>query len=247
MHSESNSDTKNNVDAKKSSFQDTKNFFENRCKNEKRPLAMLARKGAQAPFDKPPQYTDVMSADKSVSKVKYLKSKLEKISMDFDQMHIKKKFKKSQENFSQSSFNQESISLPTKEPTRSTPPLNTQMIESTSILKSLLRSEPNLMQQFHEHYQSNSHEEAPMIAADSNKTDSEESNLSVIINSDTEEDKENNDTDKSCISFSSLKSEQNETFYVNSDSEEEALPKGWSVSWASNGRKYYIGIYFCFS
>ena len=86
MYSESNSDSN---PVRKFSFQDTKNFFENRCKNEKRPLATSARKVTLAPLDKPPQYTDAVSADK------ILKSKLEKISMDFDQMHIKKKFKNS--------------------------------------------------------------------------------------------------------------------------------------------------------
>lgn len=173
--------------------------------------------------------------------VSIIKSKLEKTSIDQDQLHIKKKFK-SQET------NQEIAAkkIPKSDQSRSNiennPDPNQSQIETTSILKSLLRSELDLMQKVQEHYNANeSINKQPKTACDQedfNKNDSEESNLSVIINSDTENDV-NTDTDKSRISFSSMRSEQNETFYVNSDSEEENLPKGWSVNWA-NGRKYYI-------
>lgn len=102
-------------------------------------------------------------------------------------------------------------------------------IEQTTILRSLLREESSLMTSMKSNCQS----------VDSNlnksKNDSDTSNLSFIINDDENLNnikKTNND---------SRSSELNGTFYINSDSEEEHLPNGWSINWTSDGRKYYIG------
>ena len=71
--------------------------------------------------------------------------------------------------------------------------------------------------------------------------------LSFIINESAHELSYNqNDSNKSRISFHNESSEnntneQNQTFLVNSDIEDERLPLGWSIDWTSDGRKYYIG------
>lgn len=105
-------------------------------------------------------------------------------------------------------------------------------IENTSILKSLLREESSLLQQV------NRKSIDKLINLDKSKNDSDTSNLSVIINED--EDEEIKKTDESSSSV------HNKTFYINSDSEDENLPDGWSVNWTPDGRKYYIGNYIVF-
>lgn len=212
-----------------SKFQDTKNFFESRCKNDKK--RNLSRGGSSISYEKPPPKYNSQS-----SKVSYLRSKLEKTSMDFDQVHTKKKLK-----LNDNSSLRKNAKLDKENQNQDDNNKNQSMPETTSILTSLLRSEPNLMQQIQEHYQTNqfleTDESTKNINSQEFTNESEESNLSVIINSDNECD--NTDTDKSRVSFASVKSGHNDTFNVYSDSEEESLPEGWSIGW-SNGRKFYI-------
>lgn len=237
-----------------SKFQDTKNFFENRCKNEKR--RYLSSRGGSSICDRPPpKYSE--SQKTNSNKVSYLKSKLEsKTSMDFDQLHLKKRVKLQQD----ISCDYSKKTLKCNEPLKENIPIMNEAVavnqapsETSSILTSLLRSEPNLMQQIQHHFQSNTN--SPNVIEDTStanennhelasNNEMEDSNLSFIVNSDNEADEINNtDTDKSRVSFNSFVSEHNNTFNINSDSEredEENLPSGWSVNWA-NGRKYYIG------
>lgn len=223
-----------------SKFQDTKNFFENRCKNEKR-RQQFSRGGSSISYDnKPPPKYNAEQHDKS--KVSQLRSRLEsKTSMDLNEQHVqsKKKMKLSESN---EFIHQKKVQQVTKpsEP----------IVESTSsILTSLLRSEPNLMQQIHDHYKtSNTSGNEDNQQQEATGADSEESNLSVIINSD------HDNTDNTDLSRVSLVSgEHNDTFNIcdeedNGNFEDENLPQGWSVSWTAEGRKYYIGrsrFYLC--
>ena len=229
----------------KAKFQDTKNFFENRCKNEKR-RQQFSRGGSSISYSDnkpPPRYN---SEQHEKSKVSYLRSRLEsKTSMDMSdqQTQIKKKIKLSDGN--------EVFTLPksTAQVTKpDQPKANVEpIVESpaSSILTSLLRSEPNLMQQIQEHYKTNSNSDESTSKSTENSQEhlaesSEESNLSVIINS----DHENTDTDLSRVSMAS--GEHNDTFNVCDEEEnfeDENLPPGWSISWTAEGRKYYIGKY----
>lgn len=220
-------------------FQDTKNFFENRCKNEKRRYLSSRGGSSISTADKaPPKY----SSEMHTNKVTYLKSKLEKSSMDLEQVHVKKKFRSYEVDLPLSEKNASNKTDQTsKENYDSNVPGAS---ENTSILTSLLRSEPKIMQEIHEHYRGNSNEslraeEASMNCQQETGNESETSNLSVIINSDDEGD-DNTGTDKSRVSFCSGRSEQNDTFNINEEeAEEENLPEGWGVAW-TNGRKYYI-------
>ncbi len=222
-------------------FQQTKDFFESRCKNEKRRY-LSSRGGSSISTERqPPKYNPEIH-----SKVSYLKAKLEKTSMDIEQTHVKKKFRPYQASID-NQFNQindsDKIEIGSKDTNDNK---NEKNIEKTSILTSLLLSEPNIMQKISDHYRATKDEQPKDILTSDNtqqeninENDSYSSNLSVIINSDAEED--NEDNDKSRVSFSSIKSDPlNGTFNVNSDSDDDNLPEGWSVAW-SNGRKYYIG------
>lgn len=221
-----------------SKFQDTKNFFESRCKNEKR-RQQFSRGGSSISYDnKPPPKYNSEQHDKS--KVSQLRSRLEsKTSMDLNEQHFqsKKKMKLSESNefIDQKKVQQQPVAKPS-EP----------VVESTSsILTSLLRSEPNLMQQIHDHYKTNDNSGSEDVQQQEPAgADSEESNLSVIINSD------HDNTDNTDLSRVSLVSgEHNDTFNIcdeedNGNFEDENLPQGWSVSWTAEGRKYYIGIFY---
>lgn len=236
---------------KSTKFQDTKNFFENRCKNEKR-RNLSSRGGSSISTDRPPPKYNAIEHRTQLSKVSQLKSKLEsKTSIDYDQIHLKKKIKLNNENFDDS---QSRIDNETKE----NKPSEIQSIpepSTSSILTSLLRSEPNLMQQIHEHYQTNTDQAGTIENLNQNQpqqqnlnaqaiesiheSGEESSNLSVIINSDCDNTSE---MEKSRVSIlSGTGGGHNDTFNVCSDeSEDETLPEGWTVGWSSDNRKYYI-------
>jgi len=249
MSSSNQNDPPSYASSSATKFQDTKNFFENRCKNEKR--RYLSSRGGSSICDRPPPKYNAENQKANSNKVSYLKSKLEsKTSMDFDQLHMKKRVKLQQD----TSFDFSKKTQIPEEPLKENIPVNNEPVvvskpssETSSILTSLLRSEPNLMQQIQHHYQSNNQkaiEDSPIKDGNNcDNNDMEDSNLSFIVNSDNEADEINNtDTDKSRVSFNSFVSEHNNTFNINSDSEKEEdenLPEGWSVNW-SNGRKYYI-------
>lgn len=224
-----------------SKFQETKNFFESRCKNEKRRY-LSSRGGSSIDQTKPPPKYNTHS------KVTYLKSKLEnnKTSMDIDQVlhntHVKKKFRQ-HESTSITDFKENYDVIKIEDP------VMVVVTEKTSILTSLLRSEPKIMQEIREHYRANSDEQSQeqYVAAmnennanneSANNNESHDSNLSVIINSDDEDGSTPGEVfDRSRVSF------HNDTFNVCSDDDSEGgevtLPEGWSVAW-SNDRKYYI-------
>lgn len=226
-----------------SKFQDTKNFFENRCKNEKR-RQQFSRGGSSISYDnKPPPKYNSEQHDKS--KVSFLRSRLEsKTSMDLNDQHArsKKKMKLSESNefINQKKTIQQpatkSDQMNSKE--NQTKPSETMVESTSSILTSLLRSEPNLMQQIHNHYKSSNGNEGADVQEQPG-ADSEESNLSVIINSDHDN---TGNTDLSRVSL--VSGEHNDTFNIcdeeDNNFEDENLPQGWSVSWTAEGRKYYI-------
>lgn len=225
-----------------SKFQDTKNFFENRCKNEKRRI-QFSRGGSSISYDNkpPPKYN---SEQNDKSKVSYLRSRLEsKTSMDLSDQHVsqsKKKIKLSESNeFIHQKKVQQAAGIKT-DPSSSKENQSKPIVESTSsILTSLLRSEPNLMQQIQDHYRTNSNELVKDADVQEQPgADSEESNLSVIINSDHDN---TGNTDLSRVSL--VSGEHNDTFNICDEEdnyEDENLPQGWSVSWTAEGRKYFI-------
>ncbi len=222
-------------------FQQTKNFFESRCKNEKRRY-LSSRGGSSISTERPPpKYNPEIH-----SKVSYLKAKLEKTSMDIEQTHVKKKFRPHESSIDIQLNQIGDTSKVDQNSKENTTAENEDGIEKSSILTSLLLSEPDIIQKISEHYRANSEEHSKDVPTSdncqqesNNANDSYASNQSVIINSDVEGD--NEDPDRSRVSINSIKSDQlNGTFNVNSDSDEDNLPDGWSVAW-SNGRKYYIG------
>ncbi len=147
--------------------------------------------------------------DKSAScQIESLQHRLEKCSFDSGAYQCEKKFKYEEE-------------TPLKELNESSDSLSNRInIADTSILKSLLREESKLIAQV----KLNCLDEQ-ISCLDKSKNDSDTSNLSVIINED--DDELNSEKLSNCKNGhdDSSSSAHNRTFYVNSDSDEENLPK----------------------
>jgi hypothetical protein len=154
-------------------------------------------------------------------------------------------------------------------------------IKETSILKSLINSEPSILLQLNEklkqqnltiaslesssvclsavssaHSPCSSSSSILLLTSSNNpnnesskNTDSDNSNLSLIIHSDEDENAigaRRSRRDPKRKVAADINSEHNETFYVYDDSDDsdrstqEDLPSGWSFDWTPDGRKYFI-------